>query len=217
LKSYLQEKRSALVSTKIAVKASNAVLVLLVLGTIAYAAWLPGATFFYREFVVLWTLIIVMFLYGGAQSELQSAYVLEYASGLHARDAISKNFMIVTPQTSMRQLYKKLLEEKSHIAIFKDGKKFRVVTRLVANPLSKSSADMMNKTVLSFSMLIPQISFDASLSEAIKRIRFEEAPVIAVTKNGKIVGVLLEQHVEQLLALHMPQIMAADKQGKRHN
>jgi Zn-dependent protease len=213
LKSYLQEKRSSLDATKIAVKASNAVLVLLIAGTIVYAAWLPGATFFYREFVVLWTLIIVMFLYGGAKSELQSAYVLEYATGLHAYDAASKNFLVITPHTTMRQLYRKLLDEKAHIAVFRRGNKIRVVTRLVANPLGRSSGNMMSKDVMSFSMEIPQTSYDAPLSDAIKKIRYEEAPLVAVTKKGRIVGVLLEQHVEQLLALHMPQIMAKEEKS----
>ncbi|MGI0133927.1 MAG: site-2 protease family protein, partial [Candidatus Micrarchaeaceae archaeon] len=96
LRSYLQKTRSFFTATKIAVNVSKVVTILFIIGTVIYVALIPG-TFVYKEFVVLFDIIIGMFIYGGAQSELRLAYVKTNITKLKARDAISRNFTVVKP------------------------------------------------------------------------------------------------------------------------
>jgi len=55
-----------------------------------------------------------------------------------------------------------------------------------------------------YGVSIPSIDYGSSLSKAIKKMRYEEAPLVAVIKGGRLVGVLQSQHVESIIALHLP-------------
>lgn len=68
LRAYLQEKRSYFEATRIAVLASNAITALFIVGTFVYVLLIPG-TFFYKEFIVLWDVVLGLFVYSGAKAD----------------------------------------------------------------------------------------------------------------------------------------------------
>ncbi|MCL5115094.1 MAG: site-2 protease family protein, partial [Candidatus Marsarchaeota archaeon] len=132
LRSYLERRHSPLDSTKIAVKASNIVVVGIVVGTIIYAAVIPNATFTYREFLVLFDVIIALFLYDGAKAELQSAIFKSRARNVAAADAATKNFILVTPQMRLSSLYKEMVRKGTNIVLLKKGNRFIVFASISA-------------------------------------------------------------------------------------
>jgi hypothetical protein len=45
----------------------------------------------------------------------------------------------------------------------------------------------------------------APLYDAIEKMKLEESGIAAVTRRNKICGILLMQHIESIVALHMSQ------------
>ncbi|MCW6160018.1 MAG: site-2 protease family protein [Candidatus Micrarchaeales archaeon] len=207
LKSFLAERMDDLRATKMAVNVSKGILAVIIIGSLAYAAYYPGQDSSNWILIVLWNFIIVLFIYSAAQAELENAYIMKYTSTLKVRDAVTKNFITINPTTPMRELYKSILKSGTHIAVFRDAGAFRAVTRLSVNPFNQESQEILSKTAREYSVEIPSVDYNAPLPKAIKKMRYEEAPLVAVTRAGKLVGVLQSQHVESIIALHLPHEM----------
>ncbi|MEM3841175.1 MAG: site-2 protease family protein [Candidatus Micrarchaeaceae archaeon] len=200
-RSYEQKKHSFLDATKITVKLSKIVIALFVLGTIIYAAIEPGYSFAYREFVVFWDILIAVFLYGGAQAEYQTAYIREAAAPLKVKDAISKNYAVVKPGTTIGDLYGILLKEHTHIILVDYGKEVKLVEGVKLG--SSLNPEYLSNAIDKFCVDIPVVDYNRSLPSAIDKMRNNNANVIAVKRFGKIVGVLVAQHVESVIALYI--------------
>lgn len=204
LKSFLAERMDDLKATRTAVNVSKGILAVIIVGSLAYAAYYPGPDASNWILIVLWNFIIVLFIYGAAQAELENAYVIRYTSTLKVKDAVTRSFITMSPDSSMKELYKAILKSGTNIAVFKEKGAFRLVTRLPTNPFNQETQDILSKKVLDYSAEIPSVDYSAPLSKAIKKMRYEEAPVVAVTRAGKLVGVLQSQHLESIIALHLP-------------
>ena len=200
-RSYEQRKHSFFDATKITVKLSKIVIALFILGTVVYAAIIPGYSFAYREFIVFWDVLIAVFLYGGAQAEYQTAYVREMAADLKVKDAISKNYAMVKPGTTIGELYGILMKEHTHIILVDYGKNVKLVEGVRLG--SSLNTAYMSTPVDKFCKDIPYIDYNKQLPSAIDKMRNDNTGVIAVRRFGKIVGVLVIQHVESVVALHI--------------
>ena len=201
LRSYLQKKRSLLDATRIAVKLSNVVTVLFVIGTIIYVAVIPSYTFGYKEFLVFFDLIIAFFIYGGAQAELQSALIRENISDLRAIDAITRNYVIVKDTTRVSELYALLLKNKTNIVIFKKGPSIQMLSSSSLQRLLKAPGQ--GSTVGEFGIALPAIKYNTSLFGAIENMRSEDKNIAVVVRSNRIIGILLMQHIESIVALHI--------------
>ena len=200
-RSYEQKKHSFFDATKITVKLSKIVIVLFIVGTVIYAAVEPGYTFAYREFVVFWDILIAIFLYGGAQAEYQTAYVREMAADLRVRDAVSKDFASVKPGTTIGELYNIFMKYHTHVIIVDYGKSVKLVQGVKMG--TSLNPGYMSNTVDSFCTEIPTIGINKPLPAAIDKMRNENTGIIAVKVGRKVVGVLVAQHVEPVIALHI--------------
>lgn len=215
LKSFLQERmKDNLRATRAAVNISKGILAVIIVGSFAYAAYYPGPGGENWIFILLWNFIIVIFIYGAAQAELENAYIMKYTANLHVKDAITKEFIALSPNATMRDLYKKLLKSSTHIAVFRDDGNFMAVAKLSASPFGSGSQEMLNRKVRDYSIKIPSVDYGARLSDAIKKMRNEEAQLIAVTKNGRLVGILQVQHLESIIALHLPHSLENARGGR---
>ncbi|EQD60291.1 peptidase M50 [mine drainage metagenome] len=209
-RSYLQRKRSYLRATQITVKASNVVVVLLIVGTIVYAAALTGYSLFEKEFIVFWDVLIAMYLYGGAKAEMQNAYMKEYTSDLHVKDVMSSNYVVVDRNATMEQLYRIMMRERTHIIIVKNGNNVRLVTKLSPQgPFGKPPST----NALEASVPLPYIDWGAKLSKALEVMAVENVGLLAVKKRGKFVGIVLGQHLEYVIALRMAKKGEERKRG----
>ncbi len=203
LRSYLQKKRSFLAATRIAVKSSNVVTVLFVAGTIVYAILVHGYSAVYREFIVVWDVAIAFFIYSGAQSELQSAFIRENISDLKAADAATKNYTLIKGTANIRELYKILIKNKQHIILFKKGKEIKILSNQSLQKLLKGV--LPNKKIEEFGVAIPTIPYNTKLFNAIEQMRSNDSNVAVVIRGSKIDGVLLMQRIESIIALHISQ------------
>ncbi len=203
LKSYLEEKYDQLTATKKAVKVSQITLLVYLVVSTAYVFYLPSVSLSTLVLLLLWNLIIIMFIYGGAQSELASAYMEKYTVKLHARDAITKDYIEVTPNTTLRRLYGILLKRGTKTVLFKKNDSVMMVSGINANPMDKNSQKMLSKKVSDFGHEIPKMDYKDKLSRAVEKMKYEETGVVAVMHHGKISGILLAEHVESIVALHM--------------
>ena len=193
LRSYLQKSRSYLDATRLAVKSSNVVTVLFVGGTIVFAVLAHGYSTLYREFIIVWDVAIAFFIYSGAKAEMQMAFVRTNISDLKAKDAITDNFIIIKTNTSVKNLYNILLENKTNIIIFKKGNEIRMLSNQSLQRLLKTGSS--NKRLEDLSFILPVIPYNTPLYSAIERMRSDESGVAVVTKGSKIEGMLLMQHI----------------------
>jgi Zn-dependent protease len=211
LRSYLQRTRSFLDATKLAAKVSNAVTVLFVIGTVMYALLVPGYSATYREFIVLFDVVIAFFIYGGAKSELRSALIKENISDLRVKDAITRGFIMLSEDTKIDELYGIFLKRKLHMAIFRKEGKVKMVSSAALQKLLQRGAK--GESVQDFGIEIPAIPYNMKLYDATERMRNEESAIAAVMKGGRVIGVLLAQHVEAIIALHISQKQKKAEKG----
>ncbi|MGI0100747.1 MAG: site-2 protease family protein [Candidatus Micrarchaeaceae archaeon] len=212
LRSYLQKTKNFLDATKAAVKSSNVVTVLFVAGTVLYVVFVHGYSVLYKEFIVLWDVAIAFFIYSGAKAELQSAYIKQNISDLKAQDAMTKNYVVAKMTSDTSDLYDILTKSSTNIILFKNG---RNVEALSNSSLQRLLKTQPHGTTGSFGTKIPSVQYNTSLYSAIERMRSAESNMAAVTKHGRICGVLLMQHVESIVALHISRNGAAIKQTNK--
>ena len=203
LRSYLQRKHSFMESTQLAVKASNLVIIALIIGTIIYAALMPNATFITREFVIFWDVIIALFLYDGAKAELQAAIVKEYTDKMSAAGMASSNYIVVKPGTSTDYLYKMMLDKGTRVVLLKRGRKLMKASERQLAKMMESQHTVTSKSTPYFTTEIPQVRHNERLSEAVERMRNEEIDTIAVMKNGRLSGVIYAPYIEAALQMHL--------------
>jgi Zn-dependent protease len=199
LRSYLQNTRDFLDATKIAVNVGNAITILFIAGTVLYAATL-SAPFAYKEFIVLWDAVIAVFIYGGAQSELQSATIKTEIADLHVKDVISRDYVLINGEITMQKMYSAVLKSHKHIAVFKRGGKIMALSSI---PMERSVGKTAAETITQWSRELPVIQYDAQLYSAVEKMRTENTGVLAVMKAGKFLGILTAPHVESVIALYI--------------
>ncbi len=200
LRAYLQKSRSFLASTRTAVKVSNAVTALFVIGTIAYALLAHGYSASYREFIVVFDVVIAFFIYGGAQAELQSALIKAGSDGLLAKDAMSGNFRILQKNVGIGELYRLLTAGGSPAILIKDGKNLKLLSHSSLKKLMDSSK---NRKAVDIAEPVPVVNYRTGLYSVLEKMRMEESWIAAVEKNRKIIGIVSSQQAEAVISLRM--------------
>ena len=212
LRSWLEKKRDFLSATKLTVNISNAIIVLFVIGTIAFVAVENGYSLLYKEFIVLWDVFIAVFLYGGAKAELQGAYVKEYTNGIKLSAAVSKNYIMLKGRPALYDIYKAVMKSHTHIVLFRENGKIYVVSRLPRNMLAGGA--MGNIDIGKISMPLNEFDAGAQIYSAYSKMQSEGASIAAVMKRGKFVGIVQMQHMESVISLHMAHTRGNSKNVK---
>jgi CBS domain-containing protein len=177
--------------------------VLFVVGTVVYALFAHGYSALYREFIVIWDVVIAFFIYSGAQAEMQNAFIRQGVADLKAKDAITKDFVVVKSDTNVADLYRTMVTKQIHIVLFKKSGAVKILSNSSLQKLLKKPAPYLS--IENFGITIPDVPYNMSLYGAIERMRSAETSIAAVTKSGQIIGVLLSQHIESIIALHISQ------------
>jgi Zn-dependent protease len=199
LRSYLQKTHNFLDSTKIAVKVGNVITFAFIAGTVVYAATL-NVSFAYKEFVVLWDVVIAVFIYGGAQAELQSAIIRTEIADLRVKDVLSRDYVMIKGQVTATKLYRALIKSHQHIILFKKANKIMEISRI---PVERSVGKETSEVISNWSKELPYVEYDTPLYSAVEKMRSEETGVLAVMKFGKLFGIITAPHVESVIALYI--------------
>jgi Zn-dependent protease len=212
LRSWLEKKRDFLSATKLTVNISNAIIVLFVIGTIAFVAVENGYSLLYKEFIVLWDVFIAVFLYGGAKAELQGAYVKEYTSGIKVSTAVSKNYTMLKGRPELYDIYKAVMKSHTHIVLFRENGKIYIVSRLPRSMLTGGSIN--NIDVGKISMPLSEFDANAQIYSAYSKMQSEGTSIAAVMKRGRFAGIVQMQHMESVISLHLAHTRGNSKNVK---
>jgi Zn-dependent protease len=195
-RSYLERRHDEYTATMLTVKASKYTLAIFLVGSLAYLVF-TGASLFNIEFILLWDLLIVFYLYGGAMAEKQTAELKRDAKGLSVRGAVTKHFALVGPGTSVRDLYGLAAKSGEHLFITKLPEGYAYVnllsTRRRGNPTSARD----------LSARIPSMPVGTGLVDALQMMGSAEASMGAVTDRGRLVGIVTLSSLQTFLSLHV--------------
>lgn len=205
LRSYLQRRRPFFDATKTTVDVSKAVTGIYVIGSSAWLFFLTNYSVLFKEFAVIINLVLAMFIYSGAQAEMQYANIRKQITGMTAQSAISKGYVEVKPTATMADVYKAILKGKTHLILYKTGDKVRAFSPSMANV--KGVAKDTAASIAGRGTEIPTIAYNAQLYMALDIMRTEESSLIAVIRNGKITGIITAPHLESVAALKMSSMM----------
>ncbi len=210
LRGYLRKKRNQIAATQLAVKVSNAFIAIFVIFTFAYAALLKDS-FLYKEFIVIWDLFIALYMYNGSKAELQEAYIHGYASNLKVKHVVSKNYIEIKPTATMLDIYNLMLKRRNHMIIVRGKVNGHNVVRLVAKLSFNILKDKRYKTAYDASIPLPFIDVNANISSALDKMAANNARVLAALNKGRFVGIVIAEHVESMIILHVSKQMNAGK------
>ena len=195
-RSYMERKHDEYTATMLTVTASKCMLAAFVLGSVAYL-FLTGASLFNMEFIFLWDLLIVFYLYGGAMSERQTAELKREAKGLTVRGAVTRHFTLVKPEASVRELYGLVTRSGEHLFITKLEGGYAYVNllgiRRRGNP----------RTARDLATGIPTVPAGTGLVDALQAMGGAESSVAAVTDRGRLIGIVTLTSLQTFLSLHV--------------
>jgi len=204
LESYLQEKMDAYDATMLTVKVSMYMLGLILIGAIAFMGFQVYSQNFsqgivdYAAFEFVYTLIIVFFLYGGAKQEGETAVMRKRTDGLKLSDMVSKDYFLVGSDISMKGLYSRVKRSKKHRIFTRTGNAYCYVDlsriRKVQKAQSVGIKDLM--------VPLPNIDYMTGVIDALNKVNSGPG-IAAVTKNGKIIGIVTVQSISAFISLHM--------------
>ena len=197
LRSYLQRKRSSYDATMLAVRVSGYALSIIVLGTVLFFVFATQDSFAYRETTLIWNLFVVFFLYGGMEAEKENTIIKKRTAGLGLEGAVSRNFVLMDPETGIDTLYKDVgrIGDK-HIITRYEGSYSLVELSDRRRILSASRvSDIVEK--------IPNIDAKINVVDAMAKLESGGRGIGAVTKHGRIIGVVTLRQLQSYISLYM--------------
>lgn len=195
-RSWLERKYNEYRATMLTIKASNIVMGLFIAGTLVFVL-LISAPFYYKEFVFLWNLLIVFFLYNGAQSEKAVMEVKRQTKGVNLEHLATKRFVFVKPDSDAQQLYDTVKRTREHLLITRLGDGYAYVNLLKREKLRPG---MLARDIAA---KIPSVDIRENIVDALESMESNEAGIAAVTRHGKLVGVVTLSHIQAFLSLHV--------------
>lgn len=199
-RSYLERKYNQYKATMLTIRAGNVMMGLIVLGTLAFVIAM-SAPFYTKEFVFLWNLVIVFFLYSGAQAEKQLVEMRQNTRGMRVSEVTSKHFVLVKPEDDAQKLYETVRRKKVHLLITKVGDGYALVNLLRKEKLKP------NVTAQQIATAIPNIQINANIIDALEKMEANEIGIAAVTRGKRLVGVVTLSHLQAFISLHVLRTM----------
>ncbi|MEM0200963.1 MAG: site-2 protease family protein [Candidatus Micrarchaeaceae archaeon] len=203
LKSYLQKKRTDFDSTILTAKISSVVIGLFLLFSFVYTLFITGSII-YKEFEFFILLFIAIFLYGGSQSEKESAIIKNECKSLSAFNVMGNDFSIISSTLSSSQIYKYALSKRQDILLIKENDKFNYIDPFKArNYLAKTSKEISSPAIT--------VNYKETAFNVLLKLQTNGTGLAVVLKNNKAVGVITLQRIQSFIYLHM----LANKSKKR--
>ncbi len=196
-RSYIQKNHNFFDATMITAKVSKIMLVLIVVATLALVFFYSAYSLEQRLFDLLLTIVIVVFLYGGLKSEENSVIVRRDTAGVKIGEAASRHFVYVDPDATIEQLYGKVRDSGEHAVITRIGTGYGLIDlgkKVRGNVIERAGQ-----------LAVPIMTLDSrmSVSDGMSKLTAADVAIAAVTKNGKLAGVLTYQQLQLFVSLHI--------------
>ena len=201
LRGWLEKTRSHTEATRLTLAASRITMAAYVVLSSAYILF-ANYSASYKGFLLLFNALIALFIYGGTESEMLLAKIKERTGGIGIARAVSSDYTLLKSGTPMRALRALVGNPYSHTVITKSSGGYAVLSnkRLRREALKTSISDV---SIGSLCVPIPSLDYRTSMFTAFQTLESGEAPIAAVVKNGKLIGIARRQRLEYLAMLRM--------------
>ncbi len=201
LRGWLEETHSHTEATRLTLTVSRITMVAYVVLSSAYIL-IANYSVSYKEFLVLFNVLIALFIYGGTESEMLLARIKERTGGISIARAISSDYALLNPGTPISALKALVGNPYSHTVITKSPSGYAVLSnrRLRKEALKPSGPDV---AIGMLCVPIPSLDYRTSMFTAFQTVESEESPLAAVVRNGKLTGIARRQRLEYLVMLRM--------------
>lgn len=196
-RSYLERRKNFFDATMLTVKVSKYLMGIITIATLLFFAFATSYSVGYREFLVFWNFIIIIFLYGGATTEEQAAILRKNTQGLKIIEAKVKSYSLVNPNASILSIYSKLRKSKERIFVTKIAKEYFLLD-LLANPKG-----IKGKGAKDIAYTIPSVGPDSNVFDVLSRMQSLEVEAVAIVKNGKLLGIVTASSLQSFISIHI--------------
>ncbi|MEM3791530.1 MAG: site-2 protease family protein [Candidatus Micrarchaeaceae archaeon] len=206
LRSWLSERNDEYVATKKAITVSKYLIYLFVIGSVGFVLFANNYSIVSKEFIFMWNLIIVFFLYSGMKSEESFMEIKKNTEGMNVGVASNKHFLFVPhiEKRSWKYVYMKVKRSKEHTLIFSKKDEFYLLD------LRRSASKDMRASAVR----IPAIDYDTNIAQALSMLESSDYGIAVVKKGKEPIGIVTAQHLRTLITLHM---MAKKKRKSINN
>jgi Zn-dependent protease len=195
-RSYLERRYDSYKATVLTIKASKYVMAAFLIGTVAFV-FMIQAPEYYKEFVFLWNMLVIFFLYGGAEAEQDMNEIRKASAGVMLKDVLSKHYRLVKPQTSIRELYNLVKTSKVHIMLTTLGEGYAYIDLIDKKSIKGA------KVARDAAVSIPSIKINDGIVDALELMQSSETGILAVVRGRDLAGIVTMPHIRTFLSLHM--------------
>jgi len=146
-------------------------------------------------------LFVALFVYLGAEAELQSARFRSSVEGVTVRDAMMTDYRSLAPDDSLSSAAEKLLAgAQQDFPVVDDGRLQGLLRRAdLVKGISQDGAAMRVSDVMSSDPMTADEN--EPLEEVVMRMREEQSGSLPVLRQGQVVGLLTMENIGELVML----------------
>lgn len=196
-RSYLERKKNYFDATILTVKISKYLMVLIIIATFLFLLLANSYSWGYREFIVFWNLIIVVFLYGGAQSEEQALIIRRKTQGLYVTGAKSRRYVLLKSNTKIQLIYSKMKKNLGIPFITKVGKEYMLLDIATNTQVGK------RKTAQDIATVLPSIPSKTNVFDALTKMQSLEVLALAIVEKERLVGIVTYENLQAFIAMQI--------------
>ncbi len=197
MRSYLEERMDKFKATMLTVRISKYMMVLIVIAAIAYIA-VQSYSIDYKAFDFMYTVIIVFFLYGGAQAEERSAVMRKRTERIKLMDMASKDYSLVKAGIGINGLYATIKRTKRQRIFTLIGGKYYYIDVSKIESVSKKKLP----EIKDIAVPVPNIDYRTNVVDAFSKLE-AGAGIAAVMKGKRMAGMVTAQGMKAFISLHI--------------
>lgn len=202
LRSYLQRTRTSFEATRKTVMVSNATAGISVVLAIAFL-FVGDYTGLYRMIITVSLLILGFYIYGGAQAEMYLSRIKSVVDDIPLSRVMSKSYVKVNERTTIPHLYSMIQKKHTNLIIFPSNGGYKMVSKIPSRMFGASRKGHAEPTLSEFSISIPVSPYKAGTSGALNMMDMEGAKEVAITRYGRLSGIVTRPFLEYIVSLHI--------------
>jgi len=189
-----QRTESHYAATRDSVRLSKTLVLLFVLLTAAASVFVDSLS------LLVWNGVIALFVYFGADAELEMAQLQAASGGLRVADAMRKKAAAVPADETVRRAFELALQNRSESLLVSGGSKNAAYRIARVGDFALVPRNAWARTPIgSVAVPVPGFGPGDGLFSAWKRMRSADAPIAPVLEGGRLAGELRASDVERLL------------------
>ena len=196
-RSWIRKRYDEFNATRITVKVSKIMLILIMVATVAVILIETNWPFFRKELIFVIDLLVVWFLWGGAKAEQEISIIKKHAGKLNIKRIVSKNFSFIQEDKGVSSLYKIVNSKDPQIILTKLGSDYAMVD------LSKLQKVNAKQKVAALAYPIPSIAANTPVIDALTKMESDGLGLAAVISNGRLIGIITYTQVRAYISLHL--------------